>query len=231
MSRVPDRYVERYLGDGANLSLLLLINGVAVLVGLSYYVRADVPYGLRMTEVEPALYPLYADSPTALVLGALSLATLLPNLGRRVVDAPRNRPLAYLHTLAFVWLLKMGIWTGIALNLRPDLYVGFAGAALWSYWGILLTHAGFVVEAYSMPRYGATTRGALGVALGVALVNDVVDYGFGYFPPLRYDPGPSLALASVGVSLLSVALAARAFDRLDEGRDITRRRRPVSVEE
>ena len=212
--RVPDRYVEEYLGDGANLALLLCINGLAFVIGISYYVGAEMPFGLRMAEVNPALYPLYADSPAALALATLSLATLLPNLGRRVVAAPVNRPLAYLHTLAFVWLVKTGLWTVVALNLRPDLYVGFAGAALWNYWGIILTHLGFVVEAYALPRFGRTTRGALALALAVALLNDVVDYGFGYFPPLRYDPGVALALSSVAVSVTSVALAARAFDRL-----------------
>jgi uncharacterized membrane protein YpjA len=126
-----------------------------------------------------------------------------------------NRPLAYLHTLAFVWLVKYGLWTAVALSLRPDLYVGFSGAALWDYWGIVFTHLGFVVEAFLIPHYGRTTRGALAFALVASIVNDVFDYGLGYHPPLRYEPGLVLVVATLALSVLSVALAARYFDRLE----------------
>jgi uncharacterized membrane protein YpjA len=210
---IPERYVEYYLGNPASLSWLLLVNAVAFLVGVAFYVTADLPHGFAMVDVPTFVYPFYGDSPTALALATLSLVTLLPNLGDRVVDAPANRPLAYLHTLAFVWLVKYGVWTAVALNLHPELYVGFTPAALWEYWGIMLTHLGFLVEAVLLPYYGATTRGALAFALALLLVNDVVDYGFGYFPPLRYDPGLALTAATVALSFGAVALAAWIFDR------------------
>jgi uncharacterized membrane protein YpjA len=79
----------------------------------------------------------------------------------------------------------------------------------------VFTHLGFVLEAFLIPHYGRTTRGALGVALLALLANDVFDYGLGYHPPLRYEPGVALVVASVALSVLSVALAARVFDRLD----------------
>ncbi|KAB1187867.1 MULTISPECIES: DUF1405 domain-containing protein [Haloferax] len=208
-----DEWVEYYLGNGPSLVVFILLNASAFLVGVSFYVHSDP----SLADIPTFLYPLFGDSPTALALMTLSAATLLPNLGRRVVDAPVNRPLAYLHTLAFVWLVKYGIWTAVALNLRPDLYVGFSGAALWDYWGIMLTHLGFLVAAYLIPRYGATTKGALVFALGLALVNDVFDYGFGYYPPLKYEAGLLLAVITVGLSFLAVFLAARAFDRLPRG--------------
>ena len=207
---VPERAAESLLGDGFSLPWLLLVNAVAFLVGVRFYVESDP----SLREVHTLLWPLFGDSPAAIALATLSLATLLPNLGRRVVDAPVNRPLAYLHTLAFVWLVKYGLWTFAALTLRPDLYVGFSGAALWDYWGIVLTHLGFVVEAYLIPWYGRTTRGALAVALLALLANDVLDYGFGYYPPLRYDPGVVLIAVTAGLSALSVALASHSFDRL-----------------
>ena len=208
---LPERYAQEYLGSGLNLSWVLLINAVAFLVGVRFYVESDP----SLREVHTFLWPLFGDSPAALALATLSLATLLPNLGRRVRDAPVNRPLAYLHTLAFAWLVKYGLWTFVALTLRPDLYVAFSGAALWDYWGIVLTHLGFVVEAYLIPWYGRTTRGALAVTLVALLVNDVLDYGFGYYPPLRYDPGPLLIGITVALSVLAVGLASRSFDRLD----------------
>ena len=56
----------------------------------------------------------------------------------------------------------------------------------------------------------------------VALGNDALDYGLrllglgpGYHPPLRYEPGVGFAAATVLISVASVALAARAFERLD----------------
>jgi uncharacterized membrane protein YpjA len=207
---LPDRVVDYYLGNGPSLVALLAANGLAFLVGVSFYVHSDP----SLRDVFTYLYPLFGDSPTALALATLSLATLLPNLGNRVRDAPVNRPLAYLHTLAFVWLVKYAVWTVIALNLRPDLYVGFSGAALWDYWGIILTHLLFVFEAFLVPYYGRTTRGALATALVLLLVNDVYDYGFGFYPPLRYEPGLVLPAITVGLTVASVALASRALDRL-----------------
>ncbi|WP_224449159.1 DUF1405 domain-containing protein [Haloprofundus salilacus] len=206
---IPDRYVEYYLGNAPSLVWLLVVNATAFLVGVRYYVET-------MPAVSTFLWPLYGDSPTALALGTLSLATLLPNLGRDIDDAPLNRPLVYLHTLSFVWLVKFGLWTFVALNLRPDLYFGFGLSSLWSYWGILLTHLGFVVEAVLIARIGATTRGALAFALALAFANDAFDYLFGYHPPLRYEPGAGLVVASVAISVVSVALAARFFDRFHE---------------
>ncbi|WP_318568944.1 DUF1405 domain-containing protein [Salinigranum marinum] len=211
MALVPERYVQEYLGNGPSLVTFLALNASAFLVGVSFYVHSDP----SLADLPTFLYPLFGDSPTALALVTLSMATLLPNLGRPVRDAPTNRPLAYLHTLAFVWLVKYGLWTGVALSLRPDLYVGFSGAALWDYWGITLTHLGFVLEAFLIPHYGRTTRGALAFALVALLVNDVFDYGFGYYPPLRYEPGAVLVVVTLALSVFSVAVAARVFDRIE----------------
>jgi len=204
------RYVEYYLGNAPSLSTLLVANGAAFLVGVSFYVHADP----SLADLPTFLYPLFGDSPTALALVTLSLATLLPHLGNRVRDAPTNVPLAYLHTFAFVWLVKYGLWTIVALNRYPDLYVGFGGAALWDYWGIMFTHLLFVAEAFAIPYYGRTTDRALAVALGALLVNDAFDYALGYHPPLRYDPGGPLILATVVLSVGAVYLAHRRFDRL-----------------
>ncbi|MFC6771082.1 DUF1405 domain-containing protein, partial [Halorubrum pallidum] len=42
----------------------------------------------------------------------------------------------------------------------------------------------------------------------------VVDYGFGYHPPLLYEPGPVLAGATLALAVGAVALASRSFRRL-----------------
>ncbi|MBX0295163.1 DUF1405 domain-containing protein [Haloarcula nitratireducens] len=193
---LPRRYARYYLENAPSLVWLVLINVVAILVGVRYYVET-------MPEVSTFLWPLYADSPAALFLLTLSLVTLLPFLGRSLDDVPTNLPLAYLHTIALVWLVKMGVWTVVALNLGFDVYF----PAPWAYFGIIVTHVGFVAEGLLVPHYGRTTRGALLTALALALVNDVLDYGFGYYPPLRYEPGPALVGATVALSVLSVVIA------------------------
>ncbi len=206
---VPEALTESYLSHGPSLVMLLVVNATAFLVGIRFYVDT-------MPEVPTLLWPLYADSPTAIALATLSLATLLPALGSRLREVPVNRPLAYLHTLAFVWLVKYGLWTALALNRRADLYIGFDAGALYDYWFIILTHLLFVVLAFAILHYGRTTRGALALSLGLLLLNDVVDYGFGYHPPLRYEPGALLATLTVGLSIGAVALAWWAFEPLDQ---------------
>jgi uncharacterized membrane protein YpjA len=204
-----EQHARRYLEDGPNLAWLIAVNVLAMLVGVQFYVET-------LPEVPVYLWPLYADSPAALFLVTLSLVTLLPNLGRPVGDAPQNRALAYLHTLAFAWLVKYGVWTFVSLNLGFEAYFGppWYPDAFWSYWFIIVTHLGFVAEAYLLPLYGATTRGALATTFAALLANDVLDYLLGIHPPLRYDPGLLLPAATVALSVASVVAATRGFDRL-----------------
>jgi len=211
-SPVPRRWARYYLENAPSLVWLVFANVAAVFVGIHFYLP-DLP------DIETLAWPLHMDSPVAVGLIALSLATLFPNLGRRLDAVPTNRVLAYLHTIAFVWLVKTGLWTALALNLRVTLYF----PDVWDYFGVLLTHLLFIPEAYLVPHYGTTTRGALATALVLALGNDVFDYGLWllglarpYHPRLRYEPGAPLVLGTVAISVLSVVLAARAFDRLDE---------------
>ena len=209
MRRPVSRAVaESYLSHGPSLVMLLVASAVAFLVGVRFYVDT-------MPAVSTLLWPLYADSPTAIALATLSLATLLPTLGRPLAATPTNRPLAYLHTLAYVWLIKYGLWVVIALNRQVDLYIGFDADALYAYWGIIGTHLLFVALAFAILHYGRTTRGALGLSLGLLLLNDIVDYGFGYYPPLRYEPGIVVPLLTVALSIGVVGLATWQFDRLE----------------
>ncbi|RRJ33726.1 DUF1405 domain-containing protein [Halocatena pleomorpha] len=218
---IPKRWAQYYLGNGPSLVWLLLANVVGVLVGVRYYVET-------MPAVSTFAWPLYADSPTAVLLAALSITTLLPNLGRRIDDAPMNRPLAYLHTLAFVWLVKYGLWTVLVLNLEFSSYY----PDLWAYFGIIITHLLFVVEALLIPQYGETTRGALVVSFVALLCNDFVDYWLAdvgvcalgqplsrcdLYPPLRAEPGVVIPLLTVVLSVCSVVVASRLFERFEPG--------------
>jgi len=204
---VRRRWAQYYLGNAPSLTWLIFANVAAVFVGVHFYLPS-------LPEIDTFLWPLYMDSPVAVLLMALSLATLLPNLGRSLDDAPTNVVLAYLHTIAFVWLVETGLWTALALNLDVGAYFPDA----WNYFGVLSTHLLFIPEAYLIPHYGKTTRGALATAFVLVLANDIVDYGFGYHPPLRYEldgtVGIVLVAGSVLTSLAAVGLAARAFERL-----------------
>jgi uncharacterized membrane protein YpjA len=204
-SPLPRRWAELYLTEAPNLVALLLVNGVALLVGVRFYVA-------EMVETSTWLWPLFLDSPVALLLAILSLVTLLPALGGTLDDVPVNRALTYLHTLAFVWLVKMGLWTALALGLGFDQYY----PAPWDFFGIILTHLAFVGQALLIPYYGTTTRSALGFALALALFNDLLDYGYGLHPPLRYEPGLFLPAGTLGLSLAAVVFAAALFPRGDE---------------
>ena len=201
---IPDRYARYYLENAPSLLWLIGANLVAVLVGVRFYVDS-------MADVSTFLWPFYLDSPMAVLLMALSLATLLPLLGTDLSTATRNRILAYLHTIAFVWLVKFGLWTVAALHIG---FFAYFPDPL-GYFGIVLTHLLFVLQAFLIPYYGRTTRGALVVALALALVNDILDYGFGLHPPLRYEPGLALVSVSVGLSIFAVVLADRVFDRYE----------------
>jgi len=198
---IPERYARYYLEAAPSLSVLVFGNAALTLVGLRFYVDRG------LAEVSTLLWPLFADSPTATALATLSFATLLPNLGRRADAAPTNLPLAYLHTIAFVWLAKYGLWTVLALNLGFSAYFPDP----FGYFGIVASHAGFVAEAYLIPRFGTTTRGALATALVLSLANDLLDYGFGFHPPLRYELGLVLPVLTVALSVAAVGLAWLAF--------------------
>lgn len=204
---IPEHIAREYLERAPSLLWLIGANLVAVLVGVRFYVE-------EMVAVHTFLWPLYLDSPVAVLLMALSLTTLIPFLGTDIRGATTNLPLAYLHTLAFVWLVYMGIWTVLALFLGAPAYLEEPAAAftLFGFFGIIVTHLLFVLEAYLIPHYGRTTRGALAFAGALLGINLVVDYAFGYHPPLEYDPGLTLPIISLGIAILTLGLAAFAFD-------------------
>ena len=211
---LPESLAEFYLTTPFTLGLLLVANGLAFLVGVRYYVET-------MPAVATWLWPLYGDSPTAIALATLVLAALVPFAGYKLSSVPRTTLLSVVTTLAVVWLVKMGLWTFVALNVpfvRPDLpndlYVGFDADSLWAYWGILATHAAFLGEAFLLARVGRTSRRTLAAVFVLALANDLFDYGylvgvpFANHPPVRYDPGWILALGSLVATVVGVAVAA-----------------------
>ena len=208
--RVRDAIAGELIGTPRSLAVVLGFTAFMLAVGIGYYAPTA-------GEVPIPLWPLYADSAVAVALGGAALLSIVPTIrrGDRVTDAPTSRGLAYLQTLAFVWLVTFGLWPLVSLNLAFDVYVAAPDAWIY-YWGVLGTHLLFVGLALLFPAFGRTTRGALGLALALAVVNVAVDYGVGYHPPLLYDPGPLLAGATLAIGVGSVWLANRSFRRLDE---------------
>ncbi|WP_418282982.1 DUF1405 domain-containing protein [Halorubrum sp. DTA98] len=207
--RVRAAVAEELLGTTWSLGAVLFFTVFMFLVGVDYYAPT-------IGTVPVLLWPLYADSAVAVALATLSLLTLIPTVrsGDDVADAPVSRPLAYLHTLAFVWLVQFGLWPLVSLNLAFEAYVTAPGAWIY-YWGVIGTHLPFAALALLFPAFGRTTRGALVLALSLVVCHVVVDYGFGYHPPLLYEPGVGLAVATLGIGAFAVWLANRSFRRLD----------------
>jgi len=209
--RVRAAIAEELLGTPRSLAVVCAFTAFMFAVGVGYYApSAD--------EVPVVLWPLYADSAVAVALGGGVLASVVPTVrrgGSVTADAPTSRGLAYLHTVAFVWLVQFGLWPLVSLNLAFGQYVAAPDAWIY-YWGVIGTHLLFVGLALLFPAFGRTTRGALATALALGVVNAVVDYGLGYHPPLLYEPGPGLAAATLAIAVGSVALASHSFPRLWE---------------
>jgi uncharacterized membrane protein YpjA len=202
MNPLPRRYAREYLERAPTLAWLVAGNLAVAVIGLRWYVDRG------LASVSTFAWPVFADSPAATVLAAVAFATLLPALGRPLESFPTNLPLAYLHTLAFVWLVETGLWTALALNIGFSAYFPDP----FAYFGVIGSHLAFVVEAFLLPHAVRTTRGALAFALVCVLANDVIDYGLGLHPPLRYDPGLGLAIGAVLTSVAAVGLAAVTFE-------------------
>lgn len=231
-----------YLRTPWTLSVLLFGNGVAFLVGIRYYLdtMGAVPTWLWPLYGDSPTALAFGTLVLATALPALpddfwGLSRESGETGDReavagaddggLVDSVPG-PVAALTTVAVVWLVETGVWTVVAVNVplvRPDLatdlYLGFDGDSLWAYWGIMATHLAFLAEAALVAHLGRTSRRLLAGAFVAVLGNDLFDYGFlvglptAGHPPVRYEPGVLLAVASVGTSLLGVWAAAELLPR------------------
>ena len=198
----PPRWVRRARGlvdTPAQVGLLLVIDAVAIAVGISFYAHSDP----SLADVAVWWYPLFADCPVAVGLGALTAGVWLGGRGPTVRP---SWPAALLSTLAVVWLVRMGVWTVGALAIGWRAYLG-ADAVLWSFWGILATHVLFLAHAAVTASVTARRRGTLAVAAVALVVHDVADYGLGLAPPLPYAPTPALLAMSVATSAVALAVA------------------------
>jgi uncharacterized membrane protein YpjA len=198
---VPERVADVYLDQEGSRAILVLANCLAILVGLRFYVQGD-----QLVANSAVLWPVIVDSPLSVAWMIFSLFALAGAGGRAAYrDSWFHR---LVDTLAFVSLVKYGLWTAVAVNYFFGLYF----PAPWAYFGILFTHLVMVGQAFLLPYYARTSKPALGVALAWLLLNDVADYAFGLAPRLRGDELGLLPAITVGLSLLSVGLAWYCMD-------------------
>jgi uncharacterized membrane protein YpjA len=133
---------------------VVLVNLVGTVFGFWYY-----RFQFETTPVE--MWAFVPDSPLATLFIAASLAAW-----RLDLDAE------WLHTLAFFGCIKLGLWTPyVQLFLQ-----GPAGIPDWLYYFLVVSHLAMAVEAFLIHRYARFSVGAVAVATGWYLWNDVVDY-------------------------------------------------------
>lgn len=141
--------------------LIAAINLVGTAFGFWYY-RG------QFAANAPLAFPFIPDSPVATLFVAGSLIAYKLDVE---VD--------WLHALAFVGLLKLGLWTPfvqVVLN-------GQGGLATWLYQFLIWSHLAMALQAFVIHRYATFSVRAVAVATGWYLLNDVVDY----FVPLFGD--------------------------------------------
>jgi len=134
--------------------LIAAVNLAGTAFGFWYY-RA------QFAAANPLAWPLIPDSPVATLFVALSFAAY-----KLDVDAD------WLHALAFVGLIKLGLWTPfvqVVIN-------GQGGLATWLYQFLVWSHLAMALEAFVIHRYATFSVRAVAVAVGWYLLNDVVDY-------------------------------------------------------
>ncbi len=183
----PRRFLKAFFWFRKNRTaalLILLTNLGGVAFGFYYYAGqfADTP---------PSLWLWVPDSPFAVALMAAVLW-----LDRKGKKSP------LLETLAFIGLVKVGLWTAFVLKFYAAEFYAPGRAALSEalYW----LHLGMVAEAFLL----RPSARALPWALGWYLLDWALDYGLGIYPriPARdtgfvRDVTLALALGSAAAAL------------------------------
>jgi uncharacterized membrane protein YpjA len=173
------RYVAPLPGWLEDMGLRLaypiaIVNLLGTLFGFWYYGFHPLPlsdplFVSQFARTPTVMWPFVPDSPVATLFIALSL-----------IAWKRGWNAEWLHALAFFGCIKLGLWTPcvqLVIN-------GLGDTPLWMYHFLVWSHAAMAVEAFLIHRYSDFPVGAVALAVGWYLWNDVVDY----FVPLVGDP-------------------------------------------
>ena len=145
---------------------IAIVNLVGTLFGFWYYgfhpfPRSDPLFVGQFARTPEIMWAFVPDSPMATLFIGLSL-----------IAWKRGWHADWLHALAFFGCIKLGLWTPFV-----QLVVnGLGETPLWMYHFLVWSHLAMAVEAFLIHRYSGFPVGAVAVAVGWYLLNDVVDY-------------------------------------------------------
>jgi uncharacterized membrane protein YpjA len=142
------------------LLLLFIVNLLGTIYGYIWY-----EWQLRITE--PKFLVFVPDSPTASLFFTIVLGLWL--IGKRS---------ALIETLAFVTLIKYGLWA-VVMNLLTLWQVGSIG---WMGWMLIGSHFAMALQAVLYIDHYRFGWLAVAITAVWTLHNDVIDYVFGQMP-------------------------------------------------
>ncbi|MFB6162801.1 MAG: DUF1405 domain-containing protein [Halococcoides sp.] len=150
---------------------IAIVNLVGTAFGFWYYAGrpADLAGGLagHLGAVPLWQFPLVPDSPVATLLIATSLIVWRLDPDRSWAHHPD-----WLHVLAFVGCLKLGLWTPFV-----QLVINGPGhVAAWLYVFLVVSHLAMAVEAFVVHRYARFSIPAIVAGVGWYAVQDIADY-------------------------------------------------------
>lgn len=175
---------------------LIIGNLVAVYYGWTDY------YAAQFDATPLVLWPFVSDSPNAVLLFAASLFLYQVRRPSRIVDL-----------FAFIANVKVGLWTVFVLTYYYDDFFSHDATLRWL---LLWLHVGMVGQAFVLYRDLVRVPWkpvTMAVVSGIFFVHDFLDYGVGTHPYLPATPSVLVILVSVGLTLVSLALADQLFVR------------------
>ncbi|MGA4513669.1 DUF1405 domain-containing protein [Staphylococcus caledonicus] len=144
------------------LSLIILL--VCNILGTIY---GFIWYGDQLLQTKWYFLPFIPDSPIASLFLCIAIITILLNRSNSIIDA-----------LAFVSLLKYGLWAVIMNIIMINMYHDITIMNVF----LIMSHSIMALEAiYFYPRFKVTYSGFL-VAMIWVFHNDFIDYVLGKFP-------------------------------------------------
>jgi uncharacterized membrane protein YpjA len=166
--------------------LLLTVNIGGAVAGYIFW------YGDSLSAAPFYLWPFVPDSPLSVTL--MGFALLLFHFNRR---------LEFLGLLAAGMCMKYGIWTDFVW------FTDYLAGGEYHFVAVLmsLTHFGMVIQGFILSPYLRFRPVHALLAALFLVVNDVVDYVFGYHPPL---PNPE-DLGGITAFSLATTAAIVAF--------------------
>lgn len=178
---------EKFL-EKSFIKALIAVNILGTFFGFYYYMP-------QLAETSISLWPLIPDSPISTLLIALSFYIFL---SRGLEKLPEKLE-TLVHSLAFIGNIKYGIWTVfVLLKFQPEF---MAINTVPMYLFLILSHLGMFLQAFLILEYIEISKKFLGLAVGVFLFNDLLDYILGVHTSLPETQGLYSIVSTVAFAL------------------------------